>query len=442
MAICYPGAMTQLIERKSASDAVPADRQIVVVRLGEIVLKKKNRPMFVRQLARNIRRATRGLGVEDVALMPNRIFLTPGPQTDWPELRDRLRRVFGVKNFSLCDVLPWDADLIQAEVLRRAAARRFESFRIDVQRSDKRFPGTSQELERSLGLAVKTQSGARVDLERPEAVFHVEIQPGGAYVHDERIEGAAGLPAGVSGRVVVLLSGGIDSPVAAWRMIGRGCIATFVHFMSFPYLDASSRDKAIALVRSLTRWQYESRLHVVSFGDVQHQIVAACPPKLRVVLYRRFMVRIAQAIARREHAGALVTGESLGQVSSQTLSNIATIDAAVSMPVLRPLIGRDKDEIVEEARRIETFNISIEPDQDCCTLFVPPHPATSTRIDEVEAAEQALDIDGLVALALEHTETLTFRWPELPSPPTPLPRAGEGTPPLTPDPSPKPGEGS
>jgi thiamine biosynthesis protein ThiI len=195
-------------------------------------------------------------------------------------------------------------------------------------------------------------------------------------------------------------------------MIGRGCSATFVHFMSFPYLDASSRDKAIALVRSLTRWQYEGRLHIVSFGDVQHQIVASCPPRLRVVLYRRFMVRIAEAIAKREHAEALVTGESMGQVASQTLSNIATIDAAVSMPVLRPLIGRDKDEIIEEARRIETYETSIEPDQDCCTLFVPAHPATSSRLDEVEAAEQALDIDALVAQALEHTEKLTFSWPE------------------------------
>jgi thiamine biosynthesis protein ThiI len=392
--------------------AASEPRQIVVIRLGEIVLKKKNRPMFVRQLARNIRRATRGLGIENLDLMPNRIFITQGPQTDWPELRERLRRVFGVKNFSICKVLPWDADAIRDELLRMAAERSFESFRIAVQRSDKRFPGTSQDLERSAGAAVKEQSGARVDLDRPEVTFHVEIQPGGAYLHHERVEGPGGLPAGVSGHVVVLLSGGIDSPVAAWRMIRRGCQASFVHFQSFPYLDASSRDKAIALVRSLTRWQYESRLHVVSFGDVQHQIVASCPPKLRVVLYRRFMVRIAEAIARREHAEALVTGESLGQVASQTLSNIATIDAAATLPVLRPLVGRDKDEIIDEARRIETFDISIEPDQDCCSLFVPPHPATSSRIDEVEAAEQALDVDALVAQALERTETLEFRWPD------------------------------
>jgi thiamine biosynthesis protein ThiI len=403
--------VTQLIEQTVLNEAHPSS-QIVVLRLGEIVLKKKNRPMFVRQLARNVRRATRDLGVEGVALMPNRILVTPGPSTPWPEVRERLTRVFGVKNFSICQRLPWDVDAIEAEVLQMAAARPFESFRIDVRRSDKRFPGTSKELEVRLGRAVQDLTNTRVDLEQPDVSFNVEIQPGAAYVHDERIAGPAGLPAGISGRVVALLSGGIDSPVAAWRMIGRGCNATFVHFMSFPYLDASSRDKAIALVRSLTRWQFESRLHVVSFGDVQHQIVASCPPKLRVVLYRRFMVRIAEAIAKRERAEALVTGESLGQVSSQTLSNIATIDAVATLPILRPLVGRDKDEIIDEARRMETYDISIEPDQDCCTLFVPPHPATSSTIDEVEAAEAALDIDALVAQALEHTEKLTFSWPD------------------------------
>jgi thiamine biosynthesis protein ThiI len=406
--------VTQLIDHSSSPPSELSPQRRVVIRLGEITLKKKNRPLFVRQLARNKRRATRDIAIERIDQIPNRIFLTPGTDCEWPELRERLRRIFGLKNFSLCQVLPWHAEAIEREVLNMAGGRHFRSFRIAVQRSDKRFPGTSKELEERLGRAVQLQSGARVDLEGAEATFHVEIQPGAAYLHDERIEGAAGLPAGVSGRVVALLSGGIDSPVAAWRMLGRGCSASFVHFMSFPYLDASSRDKAIALVRSLTRWQYESRLHVVSFGDVQHEIVASCPPKLRVVLYRRFMVRIAEAIARRENAEALVTGESLGQVSSQTLSNIATIDAAATLPLLRPLVGRDKDEIVTEARRIETYDISIEPDQDCCTLFVPPHPATSSRLDEVEVAEGALDVDALLQQALEQVETLTFRWPKTP----------------------------
>jgi thiamine biosynthesis protein ThiI len=407
--------MTQVVSQPAAyAPSVPHERQIVVVRMGEITLKKKNRPFFVRQLGRNIRRSLRGLDVRDFELSPNRVLITPGPAFDWPEARERLARVFGVQNFSLCRLLPWDADAIREEVLRVAREQRFESFRISVQRSDKRFPGTSQQLEQAIGGAVKAASGARVDLTRPQANFQVEIMPTGAYVYDARTQGPGGLPVGVSGRAVALLSGGIDSPVAAWRMMGRGCVVSFVHFMSFPYLDASSRDKAIALARNLTRWQYRSRLQVVSFGDVQHQIVASCPPRMRVVLYRRFMVRIAEAIARRSHCEALVTGESLGQVSSQTLSNIARIDAAATVPVLRPLVGRDKEEIIDEARRLGTFDISIEPDQDCCTLFVPRHPATSSTAEEAADAERALDVEALVAQALSTVETLDFTWPETP----------------------------
>ncbi len=405
--------MAQTIpDTKQGAPASAAGRTVVVVRLGEITLKKRNRPIFVRQLGRNIRRALQGLDVRDTEWGPNRILIAPGPAPDWPEVRERLRRVFGVKNFSLCEVLPWDVDAIRDRVLCMAAERPFESFRIAVQRSDKRFPGTSQELERALGAAVKAQTGARVDLSHPEATFHVEIMPGGAYLHTERVDGPGGLPVGVSGRVVSLLSGGIDSPVAAWRIMGRGCQVAFVHFQSFPYLDASSRDKAIALVRHLTPWQYRSRLHVVSFGDVQHRIVAACPPPLRVVLYRRFMLRIAQAIAEHERAEALVTGESLGQVSSQTLSNIATIDQATSLPVLRPLVGRDKEEIIREARALGTYETSIEPDQDCCTLFVPRSPATHSTVAEVEEAERALDVPALVGQGLSNVEALEFSWPE------------------------------
>ena len=404
--------MTQIAPETKTPLGKPKYKRAVVVRLGEVTLKKKNRPYFIRQLGRNIRRALKGLDIRDVEWGPNRVLVRPGPDADWPELRDRLRRVFGLRNFSLCDVLPWDADLIRDRVLEVASQHTFESFRITVQRSDKRFPGTSQDLERMIGGAVKAASGARVDLSDPELNLQVEIMPGGAYVHTERIEGAGGLPVGTTGRVVALLSGGIDSPVAAWRMMSRGCQVEFVHFQSFPYLDASSRDKAIALVRHLTPWQYRSRLHVVSFGDVQHQIVAACPPPLRVVLYRRFMVRIAQALAGRARAEALVTGESLGQVSSQTLSNMATIDAAASLPVLRPLVGNEKEEIIRLARELGTFDTSIEPDQDCCTLFVPRNPATHSTVAQAEEAEAALDVPALVDQALEHVERLDFSWPD------------------------------
>ncbi len=410
--------MTQATSDTKAYAPDVKEHTVVVVRLGEITLKKKNRPFFVRQLGRNIRTALKGLSIRDTDWGPQRIVITPGVDLDWPELRDRLQRVFGLRNFSLCRVLPWDEGLIREGVLEMAAKERFESFRITVQRSDKRYPSTSQEMERSLGADVKEASNARVDLTNPEATFQVEIMPSGAYLHTERIKGPGGLPVGVSGRVVALLSGGIDSPVAAWRMIGRGCQVSFVHFQSFPYLDASSRDKAIVLARKLTQWQYKSRLHVCSFGDIQHNIVAECPPPLRVVLYRRFMVRIAEAIAEQERAEALVTGESLGQVASQTLSNMATIDQVTTIPILRPLVGLDKESIINEAKALETFETSIEPDQDCCTLFVPRNPATFSTVDELIEAEQALDVDALVADGLDNIETLDFSWPEVEKGPT------------------------
>jgi thiamine biosynthesis protein ThiI len=406
--------MTQTTELEpvEARAAVPG-QPMVVLRLGEVTLKKRNRPYFVRQVGRNVRKAVRGLDVRDVDWMPSRVLVRPGPNLDWPALRDRLRRVFGIANFSLCEALPWDIDVIRSRVLQLASERAFETFRITVKRSDKRFPATSQQLEIDFGEVVRRTSGARVDLSNYEIDFRVEIQPGAAYVHTERINGAAGLPVGTAGRVVSLLSGGIDSPVAAWHMMSRGCQVSFVHFMSFPYLDASSREKAIALTRCLTPWQYDSRLHIVSFGDVQHAIVASCPPPLRVVLYRRFMLRIAEAIAQRESAEALVTGESLGQVSSQTLSNMATIDAAVSMPVLRPLVGTDKHEIIRAAEALGTFETSIEPDQDCCTLFVPRNPATRSTLVQANDAEAALDVGALVERALSGVETLEIRWPEI-----------------------------
>ena len=233
---------------------------------------------------------------------------------------------------------------------------------------------------------------ARVSLDRPDLTIHVEVLPRDIYFSYGREAGPGGLPVGVSGNVVVLLSGGIDSPVAAHRLMKRGCRAVFVHFHSFPFQDATSRAKAADLVQCLTRFQYHSRLYLVPFGEVQREIVAGAPGPLRVVLYRRFMARIAAEIARREDAKALVTGESLGQVASQTLENLAVIEEAVEMPVLRPLIGSDKEEIVQQARALGSYQISILPDQDCCSLFVPRHPATFSTLAEIRQAESRLDV--------------------------------------------------
>src|SRR6185436_9108497 len=242
-----------------------------------------------------------------------------------------------------------------------------------------------------------------------ELEVHVEVLPGEAFVYAERSAGPGGLPIGSGGTVAALLSGGIDSPVAAWRIMKRGCRVVFVHFHSVPYLPDTSQRKARQLVGRLTQWQYASRLFLVPFGEIQREVVLSAPPPARITMYRRLMVRIAERLARRCGALALVTGDSLGQVASQTLHNLACIDAAAELPILRPLIGMDKLEITTQAEAIGTFEISIEPDADCCTLFVPRHPNTRIRAEEVAAMEAGLDVPALVAMAVggaveEHLE--------------------------------------
>jgi thiamine biosynthesis protein ThiI len=254
-----------------------------------------------------------------------------------------------------------------------------------------------------------------VDLHTPELEIHVEVLPAETFVYADRTPGPGGLPVGVSGTVVALLSGGIDSPVAAWRMMKRGCHVVFVHFHSVPYLPATSQDKARNLVARLTEWQYRSQLFLAPLGEIQREVVLSVPPAARVVVYRRMMIRIAERLARSCGAGALVTGESLGQVASQTLENISRTNEVAGMPVFRPLIGMDKLEITAQAQQLDTFEISIEPDADCCTLFVPRHPGTRISADEIRAVESRLDIPRLVALGYDGTVAESFTFPPVAS---------------------------
>ena len=306
---------------------------------------------------------------------------------------------------------PRDIDVLRERILTSLNGARFESFRIETQRGDKTFPLTSPEINRQLGAAVKEKSGARVDLENAEFTVTVEILPRDAFFGFNKIVGAGGLPVGASGRVVALISGGIDSPVAAYRMMQRGCRLIFVHFHSVPFQDRTSQEKVRQLVTMLTRHQFNSRLYLVPFGEIQRQIVAAVARPLRVVLYRRMMLRIAEAIARKEKAKALVTGESLGQVASQTLDNMSVIQQAARLPILRPLVGMDKQEIIDQARRIGTFEISSIPDQDCCQLFVPKHPATKARFADVEQDELKFAVKELTGYGLDNAAEEEFRFP-------------------------------
>jgi len=383
----------------------------VLIRYHEIALKKGNRAYFTEMLKRNILASVKDLGAKEIRSLHARLLLTFRNEIAPEIIVNRISSVFGIANFSLVRRAERDIEELRSQILTGLNGSHFTSFRIDTQRGDKTFPLNSVEINRQLGGAVKAMSGARVDLTNPEFTVFVEVLPKDAFFGFNKLPGPGGLPVGASGRLVSLISGGFDSPVAAYRMMQRGCRVIFVHFHSAPYQEKTSQDKVRELVKLLTRHQFQSRLYMVPFGEIQRQIVAAVARPLRVVLYRRMMLRIAEKIARREKAKALLTGESLGQVASQTLDNMTVIQQAAIMPILRPLVGMDKQEIVDQARRIGTFDISSVPDQDCCQLFVPKHPATKARFDDVAADEAKLDVNELVGYGLENASTEEFNFP-------------------------------
>ena len=383
----------------------------VVVHYQEIALKGRNRPWFIGRLVRNIRTATADLDVVRVVTKMGRIEILLGTPEAWEVVAERLRYVFGIANFSRAALVPLDVDGIAHAILADLGDLRVSSFRVSAKRADKRFPLTSPQIEREVGGRIKEAKGWRVDLDNPEFTIHVEALTGEAFYYFGKEAGPGGMPTGVSGRVVALLSGGIDSPVACYRLMKRGCRVIPVHFHSYPILSRASQEKVRQLASMLTRYQQFTRLHMVAFGEIQQQVMLAVAPPLRVVIYRRLMLRIAQAIALKTHAGALVTGEVIGQVASQTLENMATIGSVSTLPVFRPLIGMDKDEITAEAQRLGTFEISIIEDQDCCQLFTPKHPATKARREDIEAAERALPIDDFVSGAVDAAVVEDFNYP-------------------------------
>jgi tRNA uracil 4-sulfurtransferase len=386
----------------------------VVVHYHEVALKRGNRPAFVSQLVDNIGRVLRGTGVRRVRSVPGRVVVNLTPHADWPEISRRLQWVFGIANYSLSWRTEHNIDDMAEQAVATVAGRQFASFAVRTKRADKGFPLESPEISRIVGTAVQAASHAAVDLDHPELTVNIEVLPREAFVGLERLPGPGGLPVGTSGLVLALISGGIDSPVAAYRLMRRGCEAEFVHFHGAPYQDRTSRDKVTELVRLLTRYQLRSRLHLVAFGEIQRQIVAAVRRPFRVVLYRRMMLRIAETLAASVGARALVTGESLGQVASQTLANLTVTEEATTLPLLRPLIGMDKAEISAQAERIGTFEVSIQPDQDCCQLFVPRHPSTRMTLEEAKDAESALDIPAMIRQARDNTAVEEFRFPDLP----------------------------
>jgi thiamine biosynthesis protein ThiI len=383
----------------------------LIGRYHEITLKGRNRWRFVDQLKQNLRAIFSDYRLGAVRSEGPRLMVELPDELSHDVAAERAAFLFGVQNFSLSHPVALDIEALKREAVAAARGKPAKTFRISTRRAEKRFALNSMDVDRIVGAEVASALDLKVDLDNPDLTISIEILPDAAYMSAGKLPGPGGLPVGISGRAMVMLSGGIDSPVAAWRMMRRGLHADFVHFHSHPLVSTASREKACDLAAYLTRYEARSTLALVPFADVQREIVARTRRPLRVVLYRRFMMRIASALAHRGGAGVIVTGESLGQVASQTLENMTVIETAASLPVMRPLVGMDKNEIVEQARHLGTFETSILPDEDCCSLFVPAHPETHARLEEVVEAESCFDIEQMVADAVRRAEIVRNAFP-------------------------------
>lgn len=377
----------------------------ILIHYAELGTKGANRRRFIDQLLTHIRKALAGLPRHTLQSDSGRILVFPkDDDVSFDAYLERLRYVPGIAWYAPVHRCALDMEAMQRTALAAVSELSYATFRVRSRRVFKELPYSSQQTDREVGAYLAAQRPAKVQLKGADLEVGIEMMPRGALVFTRRLAGVGGLPVGASGRVLCLLSGGIDSPVAAYRMLRRGCKVDFVHFHSAPLQSRASQEKAEELVEQLVRYQYDANLFLVPFAELQREIVTTVAQRYRVILYRRFMVRIAAQLAAQQRAKALVSGESVGQVASQTLENLAVIDAAAPMLVLRPLLGYDKDEIIEMAQRIDTYTISTQPDQDCCQLFMPKRPELTARRHSVERAEAALDVESWIDDAVQRTE--------------------------------------
>ncbi len=382
----------------------------MLIHYHEIGLKGKNRGRFERRLMININRALKDVPCGKLERLSGRMMLALTSESPIDVIRERLSTVFGIANFSEAVVAKRNIEAIRETAWILAQKADFQSFKIVTRRGDKTFPLNSDQINRDVGKHIQTLSGARVLMDNPDLICFIEIAPQRIFIYAEKIPAPGGLPVGSNERAVSLLSSGIDSPVASYKIMKRGVKLTYVHFHSQPYTNRNSQRNTEDLVRLLTRHQYVSDLYLVPFVEIQRHIMTQAPASYRVILYRRAMLRIAEAIAEKVDAQALVTGENVGQVASQTLSNMRAIEEVTPLPILRPLAGDNKEEIINEARRIGTYQISIEPYEDCCSVFVPKHPETRANLEKVREIESTLDLAPLIAQTLEQTERKTFKF--------------------------------
>ena len=384
-------------------------QEVILLKLGEIALKGLNRKAFEDVLLKNIRRRLGKAGEFTVASRQSTIYVEPAnDQADMDLAEEQVRKVFGVVGYARAGIAEKDLKSIQElaaqyleEELEEAA-----TFKVECKRSDKKFPLKSPEISAEVGgYLLERFPHLRVDVHQPDVTVRVEVREVGAYVHTDPKPGAGGIPVGTGGKAAILISGGLDSPVAAWTMAKRGVELTAIHFASPPYTSELAHEKVVRLLRKVSEYAGRIKLITVNFTHLQEEIRDKCSEELSTVILRRFMLRAAQRVARDEGCAALITGESLGQVASQTIQAIACTDAVADLPVFRPLIGSDKAEIVKVAHQIDTYDISIEPYEDCCTIFTPKHPRTRPILHFVEEAEQAIDGPALLEEALGQLET-------------------------------------
>ena len=385
---------------------------IILVKLGEIVLKGMNRRTFEQKLINNIRRRLAPIGAFKVYCLQSTIYVEAGEDSaDMDAAFEALKQVFGIVKLSRAAACEKNKNAIVklAKEYLREDMERAKSFKVESKRSDKSFPMSSIELSQYVGGELaEAYPDTAVDVHSPELTVHIEVRDLAAYVHAAPVQGAGGMPVGANGVAVSLLSGGIDSPVSSYMIAKRGVRLIPVHFFSFPYTSQQAKDKVIELGKILTAYCGRMTLEVVPFTHIQEEIRDKCPEEYFTLIMRRFMMRIARRIALSNGAAAIVTGENLGQVASQTIEAMASTQAVIDLPVLQPLIGMDKEEIVGVARKIGTFETSILPYEDCCTVFTPRHPRTRPRLKDVAEAESALDIGGLVEEALKGIERINL----------------------------------
>ena len=390
------------------------EQNIFIVRCGEVALKGMNKPYFERMLVDRIRSNVKGLGNVDVKRQEGLIFVRADKDVDTDILVRQIAKVFGVASISPAVEAPSNLDDIGEEAVKYMMnlieTKGVKTFKVEAKRADKNFPVKSPEIGRIIGAKVLIGCKVlKVDVHNPDVLLYVDVRADRSYIYQDKIAGFGGLPLGTNGKGMVLLSGGIDSPVAAWMMAKRGMVIEAIHFHSYPYTSQRAQEKVEDLARIVASYCGNFKMHVVNLLPIQEQIVQNCPEEETTILVRRFMMRIAEKIAENNKAMMLITGENLGQVASQTAEALVVTDNVVKMPVMRPLIAMDKIDIMDKAQEIGTFETSIQSYEDCCTVFLPKHPTTKPKLARIEESESKLDVEGLVAAAVAAEEIVQIR---------------------------------